>query len=81
MSEHDEYMVAQEQLAVAEAQHESALVAALKPQFGVDGNQFFFLYGEDLQSGIAGFGDTPRKAMLDFNSNFQNYQLPKGKSQ
>lgn len=31
-----------------------------------DGNQWCVLLGEDLQSGIAGFGDTPAKAMTDF---------------
>lgn len=35
-----------------------------------DGNQFCFLYGENLQTGIAGFGDTVYLAMLDFNHKF-----------
>lgn len=32
-----------------------------------DGGQWCVLYGDDLQSGIAGFGDTPSLAMLNFN--------------
>lgn len=31
-----------------------------------DGNQWCFLWGENLQEGVAGFGDTPHKAMLAF---------------
>lgn len=30
-----------------------------------DGNQWCALYGEDLQAGIAGFGNTPFLAMVD----------------
>lgn len=36
----------------------------------VDGNQWCALYGADLQSGIAGFGDSPAAAMNDFNRNW-----------
>ncbi len=35
-----------------------------------DGHQWCYLFGKDLQSGVAGFGDTPHKAMLDFNKNY-----------
>lgn len=31
-----------------------------------DGNQWCFLYGENLQDGIAGFGDTIFEAAWDF---------------
>ena len=34
-----------------------------------DGDQWCVLLGEDLQVGICGFGETPYKAILDFNSN------------
>ena len=37
-----------------------------------DGNQFCYLYGANLQEGVAGFGDTPELAMLDFDKNFKN---------
>ena len=36
----------------------------------LDGNQYCWLFGENLQVGIAGFGDTPYLAMLDFNKAF-----------
>ena len=35
-----------------------------------DGNQWCVLYGEDLQVGIAGFGNSPQKAMEDFDKDW-----------
>lgn len=43
------------------------LVATLKPKVMIDGNQWYVLYGENLQDGVAGFGDTPYYAVLAFN--------------
>ena len=42
-------------------------ISMLSVKLSVDGNQYCYLLGEDLQSGIAGFGETPHLAMLDFN--------------
>ena len=39
----------------------------MKPNLSIDGNQWCALYGENLQDGVAGFGDTPAKAMLAFD--------------
>lgn len=39
----------------------------LKPRLFQDGNQWCVLFGENLQSGIAGFGNTPHLAILDWN--------------
>ena len=44
--------------------------AIYKPKISIDGNQWCVLYGKDLQDGVAGFGDSPEKAMQDFNSNW-----------
>ena len=33
-----------------------------------DGDQWCVLLGDNLQSGIAGFGKTPEKAIFDFNA-------------
>ncbi|WP_282372269.1 hypothetical protein [Pseudomonas sp. PS02290] len=41
-----------------------------RPSLGIDGNQWCALYGEDLMNGVAGFGDTPELAMIDFNRNW-----------
>lgn len=46
------------------------LVSSLKPQFGIHGAKYYFLLGESISDGVAGFGDTPYEAMLDFNKNF-----------
>jgi hypothetical protein len=43
------------------------LFSLLKPKIYMDGNQWCVLYGENLQDGICGFGDTPKKAVMDFN--------------
>ena len=48
-----------------------------RPSLSVDGNQFCVLYGTDLQSGIAGFGDTPDKAMRDFDKSWVNFDISK----
>ena len=42
----------------------------MRPSLSIDGNQWCALYGENLQEGLAGFGDTPEKASLDFDRNF-----------
>lgn len=42
----------------------------LRPALTTDGNQWCVLYGDNLQDGIAGFGDTPEFAMLDFDENW-----------
>jgi hypothetical protein len=41
-----------------------------RPSLSVDGNQWCALYGENLQSGVAGFGDSPYLAMVNFNKNW-----------
>lgn len=54
----------------AEIQEEMAIVAALHPQIYRDGDQWCVLYGQDIQTGIVGFGKTPSAAILDFNNAF-----------
>lgn len=43
---------------------------AFKPRLSVDGNKWCALYGDDLMEGVAGFGDSPAEAMLDFDRNW-----------
>lgn len=45
--------------------------AVYRPTLSIDGNQYCALYGADLQSGVAGFGDTPDAAMADFDKNWR----------
>lgn len=58
-------------MAILYEQVEYNLVAMLKPRITKDGNQWCVLYGDNLQDGIAGFGDTPHAAILDFNKAFK----------
>ncbi|WP_368647923.1 hypothetical protein [Castellaniella ginsengisoli] len=67
--------VRQEYTAAADAQRVAALegmrpCVLYRPRLSVDGDQWCALYGEDLQSGVAGFGDSPAAAMLDFDANW-----------
>lgn len=41
--------------------------AVFRPAIGRDGDQWFALYGPDLQVGVAGFGDSPEAAMQAFD--------------
>lgn len=42
-----------------------------RPKVFIDGNQWCALYGDNLQDGVAGFGDSPAKAMWDFDRAWQ----------
>ncbi len=43
------------------------IISALKCRVFKDGDMYCCLYGEDLQEGIAGFGETPYQAIIEFN--------------
>jgi len=49
---------------------EMNLFTLLRPKVGICGNQYSVLYGENLQNGVAGFGDTLMLAIYDFNKSF-----------
>lgn len=42
----------------------------MKPRMLIDGNKWCALYGENIQDGVAGFGDSPYEACMDFNTNW-----------
>jgi hypothetical protein len=44
--------------------------AVFRPRLSIDGNQWCALYGDNLQDGVAGFGDSPADAMWDFDRNW-----------
>lgn len=44
--------------------------AIWRPSLSVDGNQWCALYGDNLQDGVVGFGDSPSAAMADFDRNW-----------
>lgn len=41
--------------------------AIYRPKVFPDGNAWCALYGENVQEGVCGFGDTPADAVHDFN--------------
>ena len=53
--------------AAAEQMRPSVL---LKPKLSVDGDQWCVLYGDNLQEGVCGFGESPSDAMRDFDESF-----------
>lgn len=58
------------ELAASQTKRLMAVILRLEPV--KDGNQWCVLYGENLQVGIAGFGDTPYEAMLAFEKEFHS---------
>ena len=47
-----------------------SIIASLNLQPKKDGNMWYFLWGENLQEGISGFGKTVNKAVENFNSSY-----------
>lgn len=73
MSYASEQGVLNEQLNAASAaffaEHaRSAPHVLMRPQVYPDGDSWCALYGENLQHGVAGFGDTPEKACAAFDT-------------
>jgi len=64
---HAVYLVQNSLIETAYEQQRSSIL--LRPSLSIDGNQWCALYGDNLQDGVAGFGDTPEKALLDFDKN------------
>lgn len=60
--------------ATAQAHGEPFVVygATLAP----DGSLWCALLGENIMEGVTGFGDTPAKAVADFNANWYKQQTP-----
>jgi hypothetical protein len=51
-----------------------SVILGLRPK--PDGNQWCVLCGEDIATGIAGFGDTPEAAMVAFDKAFREERPP-----
>lgn len=51
----------------AAAAHERPCVL-WKPRLFIDGNQWCALFGENIQEGVVGFGDSPDEAMWAFDA-------------
>lgn len=60
--------ITEEAVRVADAN--AAPSAVYRPALSIDGNKWCALYGDNLQDGVAGFGDSPADAMWDFDRNW-----------
>lgn len=70
MSDNSFYLQAQhnETMVALQTASDFSIMKAVGAKVTQDGNQYCCLYGENLHDGIAGFGDTPYKAVLAFNN-------------
>ncbi len=50
--------------------------AIFRPALSFDGNKYCALYGNNIQDGCAGFGDTAEEAMLDFDKRWVSSKAP-----
>lgn len=66
--------IQQEVYRVSEAM--SAPHVLMRPAVMLDGNQWCALYGDNLQDGVAGFGDTPAEAMAAFDKAWLTDKAP-----
>lgn len=65
---HEDYQAASLKYQNQQEINDFNLFSMLKPKLTMDGDKWCVLYGENLQEGIAGFGDSPHQAILNFNS-------------
>lgn len=50
-----------------------------RPKLSIEGDQYCALYGENLQDGVAGFGDSPELAYAAFDKAWVSPLTKKGK--
>ena len=60
------YKIQDELINVADFMKEPSVL--YRPRLFIDGDKWCALYGENIQDGVAGFGSSPERAMLDFNN-------------
>lgn len=58
-------------------QHQMRPSTIHRPRLTADGTSWCALYGENLQEGVAGFGDTPEAAYRDFDRAWTEDLTPK----
>lgn len=67
LSESDSWAIRQEAIALLQDQAKVFFYLGSRVRLFRDGNQWCALYGENLQEGIVGFGDSPHQAVCAFN--------------
>lgn len=71
---HQDYIAADNNAARAERMNTPSMM--LLPKLFIDGDQWCALFGDNLQGGVVGFGDSPDEAYLDFDKEWYK-KLPK----
>lgn len=70
----EEYIIRQEEFLAAQDRRRPCVL--FRPSLYIDGDQWCALYGENLQDGVAGFGDSPALAMADFDMQWEKKLTP-----
>lgn len=70
----DRNMAAYEEMEAARMKQRPSVI--YRPSIGRDGNQWSVLYGDNIMEGVCGYGDTPEKAMADFDKNWKEQTIP-----
>jgi hypothetical protein len=73
--QHYETLLHQERMCVAVEESMLCRFRLLQPKLYKDGDQWCCLYGDNIQVGIVGFGNTPAKAVQAFSA---AWDLPGG---
>lgn len=68
--QHHNEMQQQMKIELLETEQQYKRFAMLRPKVYKDGNKWCVLYGENTQDGVAGFGDTPHEAVIDWEANW-----------
>ena len=71
---HHAAMVSNAFICAAEEQQRPSVL--FRPKLMIEGDQWCALYGSNLQEGVAGFGDSPTKAMWDFDREWNKSLTP-----
>lgn len=75
-STHQAFVVENHAVAVDNWQREATAPHVLmRPTLSRDGNMWCALYGDNLQDGVAGFGETPLEACSDFDTNWATERM------
>ena len=72
---HYDHTLFLERLRAAETESDFKLFSMLNPKLFIDGDCWCCLWGTDLQTGIAGFGKSPIKAIQQWNAEWYNAAL------
>lgn len=67
---HEKSIATQEIVSSASAafKHYTTPSVMYRPTLSIDGDKWCALYGNNLQEGVAGFGDSPAEAMQNFDA-------------